>query len=323
MIYLEIKDKDENIIFSNIKESHKAIFGDNKSSKYATNKTRGILKVNGDESSIWMISENDDSLFKSAKMFNKTFNIYQSIAKGFYDHYSLMTLSNTHTIATIQAKMSQKMESLIGFNKMRGSYQEVIKNVKNIVEQSPHKTAELICELNKRIEEIDSHLQSLSIISNQTALDLQYHHLKTTLLNIYAPFKNNFNEKNIHVDFERVNTDIKILIDYKILSLVMHHFFDNATKYAKSNHEICFIYSQDNKLVVTMHSLNIKNTDKIFTIGYSGENTDTLAGHGIGMNVIKRGLLAMNMDISVCSEPLVKDSNNGKNTFVISCQLTP
>jgi signal transduction histidine kinase len=173
--------------------------------------------------------------------------------------------------------------------------------------------------LSKRVEEIDTHLKSLSILENKTAVELRSHPLKNMLLNIYSPFKASFNEKKIKVIFERIDENIKIVSDYKIFSLVMHHFFDNAVKYSKIEDEISFIFSTKNELIINMHSLKIEDQTKIFEIGVSGNNTDSLAGDGIGMHVIKKGLKVMNMDISIKdSGQLEKHQRFNKNCFIIT-----
>ncbi len=315
MIYLELKEND-NLVFTNIPEGYKATLINNKNSK--KNNIRSFFKQYKD-TTIWLIT-NDKDLYKSSKLFNKTFNLIEKITNGLYDHYSLVTLSNTHTITTIQAKMSQQLESLIGDVNQRGKYQESISTVQNKIKTNLNETAKLICDFNKRVEEIDTHLKSLEILTNKTAVKLDSHPLKTALLNIYSPFKDKFDSEKIKLIFERVPQNSKIKIDYKIFSLVMHHFFDNATKYSKSSDDIEFIFSSDNKLVAKMHSLTIKDKIKVFEAGYSGDNVGELAGNGIGMNVIKKGLLIMNMNIEITDTGnMNKDAKYSKNTFVITC----
>ncbi len=71
-----------------------------------------------------------------------------------------------------------------------------------------------------------------------------------------------------------------------------------------------------------MHSLKIEDQNEIFEIGVSGKNTDSLAGDGIGMHVIKKGLNIMNMDISIRDNgKLEKHKKFNKNCFVITTTI--
>jgi signal transduction histidine kinase len=229
MIYLEITRADKQLIFTNIPVNYRKIFENDKNSK--DSECRSIYKKDANEIGFWMVTNNND-LYKSARVAHKSFDIFQEIFIGIHEHYELITLSNTHTIATIQAKMSQQLESLIGASiNRRGAYNKVIDDVEIIINKNSAKASEVICALSKRVEEIDTHLKSLSILENKTAVELRSHPLKNMLLNIYSPFKASFNEKKIKVIFERIDENIKIVSDYKIFSLVMHHFFDNAVKY--------------------------------------------------------------------------------------------
>lgn len=318
MLCIEIVDENKNIVFSNILLKHKETFKNNKTSK--KNGIRSIFKKDQDGIGLWLITD-DKGIYKSGKIASKTFNFFSEFFIGIHKHYEIITLSNTHTIATIQAKMSQQIEILVGSRKnQRGSYQKVMGEVKNKIEEDTQEASKIICDLNKRIEEIGTHLKSLQILENKTEVDLKNHPLKSMLLNIYAPFQDGFKNKQIRVIFDRVDEGLKITVDYKIFSLIMHHFFDNALKYSKIDDEINFIYSSDNLLVVNMHSLKIEKQDNIFEAGVSGKNADSLAGNGIGMHVIKKGLEIMNMSIEIKDNgKLEKHQNFNKNCFVISC----
>ena len=195
MIYLELKNK-ESIVFSNIPEKYKIMFRENKNSKLSN--IRSFFKKDG-QTITWLIT-NDKDLCKSSKLFNKTFKLIHEITNGLYKHYSLVTLSNTHTIATIQAKMAQQLEDLIGENTQRGEYQKSVEKVKTKIQSSLDETAKLVCDFSKRVEEIDKHLKSLEILDNKVRqLKLVSHPLKKMLLRIYAPFESKFQDKSIYI----------------------------------------------------------------------------------------------------------------------------
>ncbi|KAF3983657.1 MAG: HAMP domain-containing histidine kinase [Methylococcales symbiont of Hymedesmia sp. n. MRB-2018] len=321
MTSIEIIDKNEDVIFSNISPEHRETFKKNKNSK--KDGIRSLFKKNKNDVGLWLVTDDKDN-YNSTKIINKTFNFFSELFIGIHKHYEIITLSNTHTIATIQAKMSQQIEPLVGNRQsQRGNYQEATNSVKNKIEEDALLASKIICDLNKRIEEIDTHLKSLQVLENKTAVVLTSHPLKTMLLNIYSPFQDGFKDKEIKVNFDRIDGDLKIMVDYKIFSLVMHHFFDNGVKYSKPNDEVHFVYSNNNNcLVIDMHSLKIKKEDNIFEMGVSGGNTDTLAGNGIGMYVIKKGLNIMNMDIEITDKGVLdKNPKFSKNCFIVKCHI--
>ncbi len=75
MIYIEITDKSQNIIFSNISLRYKEEFKNNKSSK--KDGIRSIFKKDKDGMGLWVITDDKD-IYKSAKIAHKSFNFFQN-----------------------------------------------------------------------------------------------------------------------------------------------------------------------------------------------------------------------------------------------------
>lgn len=322
MIYLQITNENNEIMFSNLKKEHIDEFDNSKKSK-GKEYLRSYYKEEK-EFSVWLVSEDRD-LYKSNKLFNKTYKTYLSIVDGLYQNYSMNLLAGVHTIATIQAKMVQKIEPFI-IGAAQGKQENRMQNVKNIIQnKKPDDIADLVCFLSKRIDELNIHLESLKIIEkgiNKTKTEMRKHSLRSVLLNIYDPFKDLFNDKNINVVFDKVDEALQLSLDYKIFSLVFHHIFDNASKYSKKDDTINFIFSSKGKLIIQMHSLTIENPETVFLRGVSGGNVGELAGDGIGMFVIKKGLQVMGMDISLKDDGKLNNSPNySKNKFIIDCNL--
>ncbi len=319
MIRLQITNKDDEIIFSNLGEGDINKFKDKKNCK-KEKYLRSYYKEEK-EFNVWIVSEDKD-LYKSNKLFNKTCKTYLPIINGLYKDYSMNLLAGIHTIVTIQAKMSQKIEPFIK-GATKGKQEERIRTVKNTMkDKTPEKVAGLVCFLSKRIEELNVHLESLKIIegSRKQKTNVEKYFLYSVLLNVYDPFKQSFNDKNIRVVFNRIDKSQELSLDYKIFNLVFHHIFDNASKYSKKNDTIHFIFSSDNKLIIQMHSLTIENSEQVFLRGVSGGNVGGLAGDGIGMFVIKKGLQVMGMNIDIKDDGVLKNSPAySKNKFIIDC----
>jgi len=133
MIYYEIKNKKDNkIIVSNMTS-----FG--YSDNFLENKNTKILKINAisrekefDDFIVWVVSVDDDNLFKSAIRFNLIVDVYCQLAKKFFDYFLLKMNAHSHTITTIQGQMTTKLEGIINRKQFRSNtYTESKEKIKS------------------------------------------------------------------------------------------------------------------------------------------------------------------------------------------------
>lgn len=335
MTYFEIKNNFNRILSSNLNDCSylekvpnegKLIIGGNR--------VRSGLKRIGDIS-IRLISEDDD-LFLSKKLFNKTINVLGAMSGVFFDYYTNKIKNHSHTLKNIQGQMKQKMESLISEKVTTHSYgyDEFKDKVKEEITSDLDLTAEVVCYLNKRIFDINAHIECFDILSLDGKGDYNFieHNIKKLLLRIFQPFFEDLKQKEVDVKFlikDEYAKKNKVVLDYKTFNLAMYNFFDNAVKYTKPNSEISITFEKNSKnfqIKIGMMSLRIEREEieKIFEEGYSGENAKNEAGDGIGMFTAKEALRLNNLDIKVApnySKSVVLNGNKYiDNTFLITSE---
>lgn len=258
----------------------------------------------------WKIDKTTVDITKLSKISKKSGLNYEDIIEYMYNVYLRKIDLHSHTIKTIQAKMSQEFDLFIN--------QREISQHNNIVKDNEEKASILIAQLSNRIREISFHIDSLNLLYYNQDIEIQLSegNLKKILLKMYSPFQNTFIKNNVNLKFNFPET-YKIKMNYDILNLVMHHFFHNAEKYVKENTIISFniIKETNSYLNIEMISLIIHDKDKIFEEWYSWKNTDNLGWRGIWMYVIKKWLQKMWMDIFVKDEHIYNENKYKKNIF--------
>lgn len=294
-----------------------------------------ILIININNYNKWLFSiidDSDQSLNKkfeeidsiNIKFFSKSEKLYGSVIEFMYVDFIKKIDLNSHTIITIQAKMSQEIDLFAREKEFNfPNKDDLISNIKNIVERNSENAAKLISQLRNRIQEISFHLESLNLLyyKYDNKISLNRLNLKKILLKMYSPFQKNFQKSTITVNFN-IPDDYIIEINYDIFNLVMHHFFHNAEKYVQEWSWINIKIEDETKkyLIFEMISYEISNKEKIFEEWYSWANTEELAWNGIWMYVIKKWLLKMWMDIYIQDDRRAGINYNWymKNIFCIT-----
>jgi signal transduction histidine kinase len=115
-----------------------------------------------------------------------------------------------------------------------------------------------------------------------------------------------------------------VYLDYKMFNLAMHHFMNNAVKYAKPYSKISISFNfKDSILSIVMMSVKIDKDEikEIFKLGVSGKNVGTRAGDGVGMFMIDKALTLlgakMNIHPDYMKHETVHDTHFTENTFLI------
>jgi len=328
MIYFEIKNNFNRILSSNIGdcENIDKIPEDGKIIILGKRIRSGVKK--DDNITIRLVSVNDDDLYASKKLFNKTLNVLGLMSSIFFEYYTNKIKNHSHTLKNIQGQMKQKMESLISENVTTHSYgyDTFKQKVKDEISNDLDLTAEVICYLNKRIFDVNAHIECFNVLSLDESGDYNFiaHNVKKVLLRISQPFFEDLKQKEVEVkflikdDYAKKN---KVVLDYKIFNLAMYNFFDNAVKYTKPNSEILINFEKlsekDFLIKIEMMSMRIEKDEieKIFEEGYSGVNAKNEAGDGIGMFTAKEALRLNDLIINVIPNYSRSEVLNG-NKFV-------
>ena len=105
MIYFEIKQKNGEIIASNMKKCpFFSLLKDDPNISIKDKKIKSQIKEY-DSILVWLVVEDEDDLLNSNKLFKKTMNIYANSSKDFFEYYfskepqkkHLLILANNYT----------------------------------------------------------------------------------------------------------------------------------------------------------------------------------------------------------------------------------
>lgn len=337
MTYFEVRNKNGEIIISNMQKcKYWESFGHDKNRSIKMDgKNIRSGQCDFDDGSVWLIEEDNKDLIKSTKLFKRTMRIYGEMAGSFLDYYLHKIRAHSHTLRSIQGKMKQKVDSLAKKEDFRGqNYLESKNKIAEKVRGDVDKSAEVLCYLNKRISEIDAHIEGFDVLYMGDEMDvkIELHDLKRTLQNIIAPFHEDLSTKGIQVNFhikDGYSKENKVGLDYKLMNLAFVNFFDNAIKYSKPNSDLDISFIKTGKgfvLDISMMSLRIEHDEleRIFEEGYSGKYASEEAGDGIGMYVIRKSLGMMNTSIRI--EPdygmstIFNEKQYVKNKFIFESE---
>lgn len=333
MIYFEVRKENGDIIASNMQECpYLTLIGDKTN---ITLRHKGIKSVfsNIDGVDVWMVVDKEEKdLLNSNRLFNKTIKNHATLAKQLLDYYFGKIRVHSHTLRSIQGKMKQKIDGLATKDDFRAeSYAESKEKIGKKISDNIDKTADTICFLNKRVMEIDSHINGFDVLymGNEQETSFQEVNIKKVLLSILAPFLNELSNKNINMEVA-IKDDYadsnRINLDYKMFSLAMANFFDNSVKYAKQHEpiKITFLkYGEACILEVSMISRRIEESElmQVFDEGYSGIHAQRDAGDGIGMSITDKALKLTRMKINITpnySESYTSEGNQyTRNIFEI------
>lgn len=343
MIYFQIKNiKTGAIIAENIKEFSRHFYFENqKNITISKDKIRSGFKII-DSVSVWIIVIDEPDLANSSKRFNILFSVFAKASTALLPYYVEKIKAHSHTLRTIQGQMKQKMEGFAEPKDFRGeSYSEQKNNIKLKVISNSDLASDLVCYLNKRIFEIESHIEIFDLLyrddtgdSKSVATDLLIKevNIKKVLLNIIAPFTQDFEAIGVHFFFHGQDDffeEHKISINYKMFNIALYNFLDNAVKYVKPYTNIDLFFSSSDgvfEIRIEMMSCRVEKDEceKIFESGYSGVHANA-RGDGIGMFVMRESLNKIDMMISLDPEYAISENHNDiqyiRNVFRIKKQL--
>lgn len=287
----------------------------------------GYIKT--DDISVWVIVVDEIDFIKSKKRFDILLKAYLVSSQTLLKYFVNKVKAHSHILRTTQGQMKQKIEGFARPKAFRGNtYEEQKGNIQKIINNDLVEAADLVCYLNKRTIDIESHIEIFDLLYNE---DFNIKTLKQKPVNIYkvlqniiAPFYDDLGEKDVHIKFDIDDNFAKknlIWLNYKIFKMALHNFFDNAVKYSEPsttiNVSICVVDGLI-QIVIEMMSCRIDKSeiDKIFEEGYSGRKSMS-KGDGIGMYVMKKCLEKIDMSIKV--EPIHSegDKQYTKNRFII------
>lgn len=204
-----------------------------------------------------------------------------------------------HNLSTYHSKIHQELFKLVPQDKISRSKQNQREMVKNIILKNPDHAVTTFLRVLKNANLIKSEFDVYETLhSPNPNIDPQLHSIHRVITLSLSSFWLDFIDKGISINLDQCNGDF--LFDYKSMSSILCHIFDNGTKYIANGTELKISTDADDQydyILFEMTSLRVKKDelDKIYEDGFSSEYSEKLgfAGTGVGMNVIK-SLAAIN-----------------------------
>lgn len=300
MIYFQVQNNRGKILAGNMQDfSQVNEFENNRNfSKYSNGKgLKSVSQTIGDIN-IWVLVEDEVDLLKSSKIFNKTFQMYKTVAIDIYNQYKKEITSYAHILNTIQGQIRQKIDDFADARDFFGeTYGDSVQRVLEIIESNKEASADLICYVQKRAVDMRAHLLGTEVVNSGEQYEVKpvIVSLKRAILNQCTPFLEEFEKNMVEIKFFFDN-DCKIEVDKNMFSLVMYNFFSNAEKYTKTNSQIRLNYSEEKRsLDISMISLKMDKSElaNLHMDGRRGIHAKTVPGNGIGLFVIGKALEIM------------------------------
>lgn len=238
---------------------------------------------------------------KTNKIFRHQLTASKGFLKAYVESYKNMAQEERkkarrlkHNLSTYHSKIHQELFKLIPQEKVSGSKGKQREIVKSILEKKMDHTVTTFLRVLKNAHLIKSEFDVYDLMHNPNPhIDKQTHSIHKVVTLSLSSFWLDFLDKEISIGMDDCLGEMQF--DYKSMSSILCHIFDNATKYVANNSELLIRTSQDNHyyyLIFDMISLRVKDEElkKIFDDGFSSDFSEKLgyAGTGVGMNVIKR-----------------------------------
>jgi len=167
-------------------------------------------------------------------------------------------------------------------------------NIKNIIEKDISKAAYTYLKILKNSNLMKAEFDVYEMLENENPyMDFSKHPIHKVLLLTLNPFWLDLVERNIVIDIDQYHGTVTI--DYKSVSVILSHIFDNMSKYIMPHSTLHILFKEEDEKVqiqMEMTSLKVEPTElkNIFTENYSGHWAKKLdlGGDGIGMYVIQK-----------------------------------
>jgi len=211
-----------------------------------------------------------------------------------------------HNLITHNTNILQELEKNFPLEKLPKGGKKQIEYIKSTIERNSNTIAisQLKILRSANLMKSDFDVYDMLVAKNKPYLEFDNHNIHKIILQVLNPFWLEFVEKEIYIDINDCYETV--FMDYKSISVVFTHLFENAVKYTAPNTtlKISFEDDKDNLVVcIEMTSLKITQNDsnRIYDNSYSGEYATKLGknGSGLGMNVVKQLLLFNKAEIKI------------------------
>jgi hypothetical protein len=198
-----------------------------------------------------------------------------------------------HNLITHSSNILQELYKLFPQDSFRNGCNHLT-TIENVIKKDTSKAAYTYLKVLKNSNLMKAEFDVYEMLENENPyLDFSIHSIHKVLILTLNPFWLDLVEKNVNINIEQYHGTVTI--DYKSVSVILSHIFDNMSKYIMphSSLHISFVEANQNVIIsMEMTSLKIEPTEIeiIFTENYSGfwaKKLD-LDGDGIGMYVVNK-----------------------------------
>jgi len=248
--------------------------------------------------SIYLVSYNEEITNKIFKRYFETClffipNLAES-EKAFKQRESQNFRRLRHNLITHNTNILQELENTFYTDGALKGAQAQIKYIKETLLSSPDKVAVSILKIIKSANLMKTDFDVYDMVSsNNPYIELDKHQIYKVLVSVLRPFWLDLLEKGITINIGECSEYVNM--DYKSMSVVFTHLFDNMVKYICPNSDFSLSFNStlnSVSVVLEMTSLKISTSDldRIFEENYSGEYAKKYgkSGDGIGMFMVKK-----------------------------------
>lgn len=151
----------------------------------------------------------------------------------------------------------------------------------------------------KKIDRIKQSARSISSLYENLEIFLEKN-IKKTDINLYPILEQKIENYKVlypNIDISIEKTDMLVFTDEKAIKRIIENIFSNACKYSSINPKINVRFEQKT-LSIEDNGKGIKFPKKVFERSY----TENEHGHGIGMHIVHRLAMELDIDIQIASK---------------------
>lgn len=211
-----------------------------------------------------------------------------------------------HNIVTHNTNILQELEKAFPFDSSVKGANEQKRFIKRVLDEGSDDATISILKVIKSATLMRSDFDVYDILfaTKQPTLDFEYHTVRKVVHLVMQVFWLEFKEKGI--TFSISHSSENALIDFRTVSVILSHIFDNMSKYCLQNTTVQISFKrEDEHLCIYFTMLSLKITDEdyanLFLENYSGKYAKLMerSGNGIGMSVVERLMTLNNGKIRV------------------------
>lgn len=235
-----------------------------------------------------------------------------------------------HNLRKINGQNIQQLYDFVPQSVLTENIDNQIKYIQEHILKDPGKAAKMFLRIAKNCSSIRSEFTVYDKLHIENPnLSWREHRIQSIILNVYHPFEQEFQKKNIKVRIDPYTR--KTLLDYDTVRVALFHIFGNAIKYTKQRSllDITFSDSETEIMVsfkMTSLYISLKELPLLFDDNYSGVNARKIHkdGNGMGMGIIQKALALNNAEFVVIpGTKIIRESGNdySENDFIIKFKV--